>query len=395
VVAETATAAAPTSTTSPSPTPENIPDLSGESIVLPALCDKSSVLASENNARIQAMEDVADAINAQGGIFGARLELRVVDSAGNAEEAQRALARTVRKFGEGPLLLICDPQTETALSEMVNEDEISALGPGDFAERDGMLFGSDATQQEHLGYFLDDLVAHWSERKPQGAGDEIRLALISWPAEVSGVLTSEQFLADLEELGVQVVFQAELPAELDANVFDLIYQIRDNNANVIYTNMRGFGLAELLNGLNNLGLRERFVLGTPAAGYGSQLFEYLGSPTYAQGLFVTSAWSWWSEENIGVQFLATLGNGADVEGWGYIQMAGAVALAQKSLEEAILNEGFEDLSPEAVTRALSTIEDYPVMSGLYSVDYSGGSRSLEGLRTWVAGAASGDLVLTE
>ena len=392
-MSETATAAAPTSTVTLSPTPENIPNLSGESIVLPALCDKSSVLASENNARIQAMEDAANAINAQGGIFGAQLDLRVVDSEGKAEEAQRALARTVRQYGEGPLMLICDPQTEAALREMLNEDEIPALGPGDFAERDGYIFGLDASPQEHLGFFLDELLSHWGDRKPEGSGDEIRLALISWPAEFSGAVTSEPFLADLEELGVQVVFQTELPAELDANIFDQIYQIRDTNANVIYTNMRGFGLAELLNGLNALGLRERFVVGTPAAGYGDQLFEYLGDPGYTQGLYITTAWAWWSEENVGVQFLATLGDGAETGDWGYIQMAGAVALAQRALEEAILNEGFENLSPEAVTSALNSIEDYPVMSGLYSVGYSGGSRSLENLRTWVAGAAPGVLSL--
>ena len=339
------------------------------------------------------MEDAANAINAQGGIFGAQLDLRVVDSEGKAEEAQRALARTVRQYGEGPLMLICDPQTEAALREMLNEDEIPALGPGDFAERDGYIFGLDASPQEHLGFFLDELLSHWGDRKPEGSGDEIRLALISWPAEFSGAVTSEPFLADLEELGVQVVFQTELPAELDANIFDQIYQIRDTNANVIYTNMRGFGLAELLNGLNALGLRERFVVGTPAAGYGDQLFEYLGDPGYTQGLYITTAWAWWSEENVGVQFLATLGDGAETGDWGYIQMAGAVALAQRALEEAILNEGFENLSPEAVTSALSSIEDYPVMSGLYSVGYSGGSRSLENLRTWVAGAAPGVLSL--
>jgi hypothetical protein len=112
-------------------------------------------------------------------------------------------------------------------------------------------------------------------------------------------------------------------------------------------------------------------------------------------LYITSGWSWWTEENVGVQFLATLGNGAESGDWGYIQMAGAVALAQRVLEEAILKEGFEDLSPEAVTSALNSLEDYPVMPGLYSVDYSGGNRSLEDLRAWLAGAAIGDLSIAE
>ncbi len=391
-VAETPTLA-PTQIATPSPTPENIPDLSSETIVLPAFCDQSSLLASSNTARIQAMEDVTNAINAQGGIFGAQLDLRVVDTGVNPEEAERALARTVRQFGEGPLVLVCDPQTEAAISRMLNEDEIPALGPGDFAERNGFVFGLDATPQEHLGFFLDDLYAHWGERKPQGAGDEIRLALLSWPAEFSGPLISEELQADLEDLGIQVVFQAELAADPDANIFDLIYQIRDANANVIFTNLRGFGLAGLLNALNALGLRERFVVGTPGAGYDLQLFEYLADPSYADALYLTSPWSWWTEENVGIQFLAGLGSGADLHDWGYIRMAGAISLAQHALEDAILENGIQSLSPEAVSRALEALEDYPMMSGLFIVDYSGGSRSLENLRIWVAGDEPGKLIL--
>ena len=391
---ETATNA-PTATETASPTPENIPDLSGETIILPALCDQSSLLASSNTARIQAMEDVSNAINAQGGIFGAQLDLRVMDSEGKPEEAQRALARIVRELGEGPLVLICDPQTEAAISGMLNEDEIPALGPADFAERDGFIFGLDASRQEHLGYFLENLFAHWSERKPEGASSEIRLALISWPEEFAGPLTSEEFLADLEDLGIQVVFQAELPTDPDANIFDVIYRIRDANANVIYSNLRGFGLAGLLNALNALGLRGRFVVGTPASGYGTQLFEYLADPAYAERLYLTSTWAWWAEENVGIQFLNTLENGADAHDWGYIQMAGAVGLAQHALEDAILEGRFQALSPEAVAGALEGLEDYPVMSGLFTVDYSGGSRSLNGLRTWVAGTAPGELAISE
>jgi ABC-type branched-subunit amino acid transport system substrate-binding protein len=381
----------PTATATASLTPENIPNLSGETIVLPAFCDQSSPLAGGNASRVRALEDVAAAINAQGGIFGAQLDLRIIDSMGNPEEAQRALARIVRQFGEGPLVLICDPQTETALGEMLTEDEIPALGPADFAERDGYLFGLDATPQEHLGFFLEQLTRNWAELQPAGAGPEIRLALVSWTADVSGLLTSEEFLADLGETEIQVVYQAELPAEPDANIYDLIYQIRDANANVIYTNLRGFGLAALLNGLQELGLTDRFVVGAPAAGYDSQVFEYLSDPANAIGLYLTSGWAWWSEQqNPGIGFLADL-DGAQSNDWGYIQMAGAVALAQYSLQEAILDVGFASLSPEAVFDALMSVEDYPVLSGLFTVDYSGGNRSLQDLRIWVVGEDASQL----
>jgi ABC-type branched-subunit amino acid transport system substrate-binding protein len=390
------TAASPEVTATTSPTPENVPDLTGETIVLPAFCDQSSVLASSNSGRIRAIEDAANAINAAGGIFGAQLDLRIVDTMGNPEEAQRALARIVREFGEGPLVLICDPQTTAALSAMLNEDELPAIGPGDFAERDGFIFGVDATPQQHVGYFIDDLMAHWDERKPEGAANEIRLALISWNAEVSGMLTSEDFLIDLQDLGVQIAYQADLPADLDTDIYDVVYQLRDANANVIFTNFRGFGLAEFLNALQALGLRERFIVGTPSTGYDTQLFEFLADPANAQGLYLTSPWAWWSEaENPGIQMASELGSGEELFDWGYIEMAGAVALAEKALEDAILEVGFASLSPEAVSSALEELVDYLVMSGLFSVDYSGGKRSMDTLRTWQVGTEQGNLQIQD
>lgn len=390
------TAGVATGTATASPTPENIPDLSGETISVPALCDQSSILASGNAGRVMALEDAADTINANGGIFGAEVDLQVIDTKGSPDEARQALARTIRELGEGPLILICDPHTEAALRETLNEQEIPVLGPGDFAERSGFVFGVDATPQQHLGFFIEDLLANWNERKPAGAGNEIRLALISWPPEFSGPLTSEEFLTDLADLGIQIVYQAELPAELNANVFDLIYSLRDANANVIYTNTRGFGLAALLNALQQLGLRQRYVVGAPAPAYDTQFFEYLVDPVNAEGLHLTSAWAWWSEaENPGIPLAGELGAGEGMNDWGYIQMAGAAALAQQALEGAILDVGHAALSPEAVTGALTTLEDYPVMSGVFIVDYSGGNRSLDELRTWVVGAAPGTIEISE
>jgi ABC-type branched-subunit amino acid transport system substrate-binding protein len=386
----------PTATATASPTPENIPALTGETVVLPAFCDQSSILSSGNNGRIQGMEDTQAAINSAGGIFGAELDIRVIDTEGNPEAAQRALAQAVRQFGEVPLVLICDPQTEAALNAMLNEDEVPALGPGDFAERGGFVFGVDATPQEHLGHFIDDLMAHWEERKPEGAADEIRVALISWNAKVSGMLTSEEFLLDLQDLGVQVVYQADLPAELETNLYDVVYQTRDANANVIFTNLRGFGLAGLLNALQSLGLRERFVVGTPGAGYETQLFEYLAEPQFLEGLYVTSPWAWWAEhDHPGIQLAAQLGDGEMTHDWGYLEMAGAVFLAERALEDAILEVGFDELNPETVTDALGALEDYPVASELFTVDYSGGTRSLNGSRTWVAGIEIGSLTLVK
>lgn len=367
----------------PSPTPINAPVLRGETIVLGHLCDASGPNAAAYASRILAAEQAVDAINADGGVFGAEVDLRLADTQGTVDGAQRALARMIRQYGEGPLLLICDPITEAPLSEQLNEDEIPALGPGLFAQEDGYVFGLDATPAAHLEFFLEQLASDWTSLRPEGAGNQIRLALFAWPAALSGELLTEETRTRADGLAVQIVQESELPADLDVNVFDLLYQARDANTNVIYTNARGHGLAALLNALNDLGLRDRFLVAAPAVALDAQTYEYLADPSYAQGLILTSAWSWYAElGSLGEDLAAQAGDFAD---WGYLQTAAAVGLVRHALETAILEDGYDALSPETVNEALESLEDYPALTGVFIVDFSGGNRSLQDLRLWRIG----------
>jgi hypothetical protein len=93
--------------------------------------------------------------------------------------------------------------------------------------------------------------------------------------------------------------------------------------------------------------------------------------------------------------LAALQPEVEDRNWGYLQMAGAVSVARRALEEAILTDGFEDLSPESVFAALEDMQDYPALGGLFVVDYSGNVRSLTELRMWQMGAKDWELFLTE
>ncbi len=379
-----------------SPTPENTPDLSGETIPLIHLCAKSGPLAGANASRIAAVEDMVAAINADGGIFGAELDLHFADTLGTADGATRAETRLLRQFQDASLVLICDPVSEGALQAVLSEDEVLTLSPGFFTHEGGFLFGLDASPSAHLAFWLEDLATNWAGRQPEGAGSQIRLALLTWPAELSGQSASPELLADAADLGVEVVLQSELAADENANVFDFIYAARDANANVIYTNARSFGLAALLNALHDLGLAERFVIAAPGFAYDTQLYDYLFDPSYAQGLYLTSAWAWWSEEqNAGIEFAGDLLAQSSLDGewtdWGYLQMAGAVDLARRALQDAILAEGYDGLSPEAVASALEDLGTYLVLNDLYVVDYSSGARTLANLRVWRVGALPGEL----
>lgn len=381
-----------TATLAPSATPENLPDLSGLTISLVLLCDRSGPLAAANAGRIAAVESSVAALNAAGGLYGAQVAVRFADTLGTAEGAVQAEARMLREFTDAPLVLLCDPQGEGALAEILNEDRIPAIGPGTFAVADEMLFGLEPPPSPALAYFLDDLAANWAARQPESAGSEIRLAVLSWPDEVAGAPVGEEQLAYAESLGVQIVMQGELPAEADANVFDLIYEARDRNANVIYVNAGSFGLAQVLNAVSHLGLRSRLLLAAPGAAYDAGLYDYLADPAFAQGLYLTSSWGWWAENGLGAQHASEL-LPAGVGDWGALQMLGAVDLAIKALRDVTLVGGADALTRSAVTLAIENQVGYAVMDGMVVVDFSGGQRWPVQMRTWQVGGAPGELAL--
>jgi ABC-type branched-subunit amino acid transport system substrate-binding protein len=381
-----------TATLAPSATPENLPNLSGLTISLVLLCDRSGPLAAANAARIAAVERSVAALNAAGGLYGAQVAVRFADTLGTAEGAVQAEARMLREFSDAPLVLLCDSHSEGALAEVLNEDRIPAIGPGAFAVPGEMLFGLEPPPSQALAYFLDDLVANWAARQPADAGTEIRLAVFSWPTEWAGAAGTPELLAYAESLGVQVVMHSELPAEADANVFDLIYEARDRNANVIYVNAGSFGLAQVLNAVSHLGLRSRLLLAAPGAAYDAALYDYLADPAFAQGVYLTSSWGWWAESGLGAQHASELlPEGAG--DWGSLQMLGAVDLAVKALRDVTLVGGADALTRSAVTLALENQVGYAVMDGLVVIDFSDDQRWPVQMRTWQVGGAPGELIL--
>lgn len=382
----------PEPTFTPSPTPLDVPDLSGQSVPLILLCDKSGPLAATDAARIAAVEAMAASINASGGLFGAQLDLQVGDTRGTVDGAETAEARLRREVEDVSLIIICDELTQGAVSETLNEDGIPALAPGAFAAEDGQLFGFDASPSQHLAYFIEDLAANWAQRRPAGAGAEIRLAILSWPAEMVGQAATPELLAYAESLGIEIVLQAELAPETNANSFDFIYDARDKNVNVIYINARSFGLAETLNAVSNLGLRERFVLGAPAIAYDTDFYSYLADPAFAEGIYLTSAWAWWAEENPGVERARAL-LGDDWTDWSFLPLAGSVDLARRVFEDILIDGSVTDITPQSVSGALENLAGYPVLDAVYVIDYASGQRTLQQLRTWQAGPAAGELIL--
>lgn len=396
---------APLATPTTLTTREGAPDLSGAHIPLYFFCGRSGPWAGFNQSRILAAADMVAAINRSGGIFGAQLDLELVDTGGSAQIAQSAYSRTRRLDDNLLLLLICDAAAEIALAPQLLEDGLPSLTPGlagveYYALQDGPLFAFTPLPEDQFAYWLNYLRANWENLKPEGAGSEIRLALVSWPQEAGGAVNNPATLALAAELEIELVLNIQIEASPDADLYDVVYQARDVNANAIYISAAGYAPPEILNALNALGLRERMLVAGAGSAFNASLEPYLFNPAYAVNTYLTLGTRWWSDEEYSaIQFAREIfaGNARQPEQQdaAYLATLGAVDIARRAFEDAILSAGFEDLDADALAQALAALEGYEVLGGLYLLDYTQGRRAPQALQLRRFGTQVNELVLIE
>lgn len=402
----TRTAAPPsaTATAQPTPTPQGGPNLSGERITIYHLCDSSGDFAAFNFAQIWAAQDMVAAINAAGGIFGAELDLTFMDTGGTAAGAQAAYAR-LNALDDAPILIItCDAPTELALAPLVEDDDIPTLGPGlapleYYTDIGGALFAYRVPVDVQFTGWLNYLIANWDAIKPQGAGDQIRLALAGWPAEQGGALDIEAAETYAAGLGLEIVLVSELAAQRSANVYDFLFAARDANANAIYATTRAYGTAELLNGLNALGLAERFIFAGPDLAFDG-LDDYLLDEENLDGVFLTSSQAAWSQGDnpaiqLAIQLFAENDRQDSDQTQSYLATLAAVDLARHAIEVAVLEEGLEGLDAAAVRSVLRDLDGYLVLEGLYVASFAPNLRYPLLMQTYRIDPDSGQPVLQQ
>jgi ABC-type branched-subunit amino acid transport system substrate-binding protein len=188
-------------------------DLTGETITIYHFGDLSGPYAAITGPLIHGAEDAVAAINEAGGLYGATLALKFADTAGSIDEAVAAYDRFTGE-GENPLVMITYGSGEVeALAQRFAEDKIVNLTAGlsarGFYVDSGYTFGLGPIYPDQIGAVMAFLKDNWDTYKPADAGDEIKLAYLSWPTAFGqGALTDES-RAYLADLGIEVV--AERP----------------------------------------------------------------------------------------------------------------------------------------------------------------------------------------
>lgn len=387
---------APPPTEVPEPTEEPIeepteeplagpPDLTGETITLYHFGDLSGPYASITSPLIYGAEDAVKAINEAGGIYGAMIELEFADDAGNIDEAVAAYDRFTAE-GEKPVLMISYGSGEAeALAQRFAEDKIVNLSAGLSAKAfygagSGYTFGLGPIYTDQLGYVMEFLVNNWETYKPAEAGEEVKLAYISWPTAFGqGGLTDES-RAYLGELGVEIVVEETYDVSPTADTTTAILNAQAAGANVIWTNTLAFGPAAILNDLNALGLRDQFVVAGDNWAMDLATYAFLADPAFGVGFIAPFPYLWWTDtDNPGVQYAQQVFEANERQpgehNVGYLLLVAAIDITKRAITHAIDTVGFENLTGEAVHDALIELSPFDALDGVSRVDFSGDNRS--------------------
>jgi branched-chain amino acid transport system substrate-binding protein len=324
-------------------------------------------------------------LNETGGIFGATIELQFADTGGSVDEAVAAYDRFTTEDDNVLMFILYGSPESEALYERVFEDKIPVLSAGlsslaFYGIPDGYMFGLGPIYPDQFGHFLDYAIANWDTMKPEGAGDEINVALLSWPGAFGqGALTDES-RAYAASLGVNIVWEETYDLSPTADTTTAILNAEAAGANVIYTNTLAFGPAVLLNDLNNLGIRDQFVVAGCNWSMDVGTFAFLADPSYAYGFYAPFPFAWWSEtDNPSIQLahelFATYERTPGEQNVGRLLIMGGIDMAKDMIERAILEVGFENLTGEAIYNQLIQLSGYEIMGGLATADFTDGRRA--------------------
>ncbi len=360
-------------------------NLEGETITFYHFGDLSGPYAAITGPLIHGMEDAVAEINANGGLRGATVKIEFSDDGGSVDEAVAIYDRYTSEDDNILIMFTYGSGEAEALASRFVEDEIPTLTSGlssvaFYGEGSGYTFGLGPIYPDQFGAFLDYAVANWDDIKPASAGDEIKLAYLSWPGAFGQGALTDETRAYAEELGVEIVIEEIYDLAPTADTTTALLNAQAAGANVIWTNTLAFGPAALMNGIGALGLQDEFVLAGNNWAMDLATYAFVSDPALAVGLYSPLSYLWWNDvEHPGVQqaeaMFAANERDAGEHSVGYLLLAAAVDVAVQAIENSIDEVGFDALTGTDVQRALTEMGPYEGLQGVIVLDFSDGSRS--------------------
>jgi ABC-type branched-subunit amino acid transport system substrate-binding protein len=227
---------------------------------------------------------------------------------------------------------------------------------------------------------MEFLTENWDTYRPADAGDEVKLAYLSWPTAFGQGGLNDESRAFLNGLGIEIVAEETYDVSPTADTTTAILNAQAAGANVIWTNTLAFGPAAILNDLNALGIRDQFVVAGDNWAMDLATYAFLADPAYGVGLIAPFPYLWWTDtDNSGVQFAQGLFDAneraAGEHNVGYLLLVAGIDMAAQAITHVIDTVGYENLTGEAVHTALVEMSPFEALDGVLRLDYSGDSRS--------------------
>ena len=358
----------------------------GESLVVYQQAGLTGPLATlMGTGFISATQDAIEQINAEGGVCGVMLSVRIEDTQ-YALEQEIQVYEQFRAEDPKPLFITTANSAATiALKDRVVEDEIVNLATGVHTQSiydppNGYTVGMVPIYSDQFAGFLQFVHSNWAEIKPEGAGDSITVGVIGWANAFGAGATTPESLAFAESLGITVLPLEEQPVDPSADVTGQLQNLLVNGANVIYMQSLSFSIVQVISTLHAMGFYDQVVLGSVNWGMNRDVLNILGeNAPLAAGYYGVFPYLWWTDADApGVQqaleTFAAKGYPEHDKAFTYLLLYSAMFGIADVLTVALNNVGFDGLNGAEFLKAMQQMGTISA-AGVFEMNVEGSNRA--------------------
>ena len=336
----------------------------GETIVIYQAAGLTGPLAQIlGDGFINGSNDAVERINAEGGVCGVMMELRLEDSQYDPEQEVAIYERYQAEEPAPVMHLTYGSGAAIALKERVTEDQVPHITAGlsdeaFYLPRGGYTFGTGPIYSDQFAGFLTWLQDNWADVKPAEAGDEIVVGVIGWANAFGAGATTPTALAYAEERGITVLPLESQEISPTADVTGQLQNLLANGANVIYVQSLSFGPAQVIGTLRALQAWDSVVVGGVNWSLNTDVVNILGeNAALMDGYYGVMPSYWWNDtDNPGVQMaledFAASGLPEAKKDVGYLLSYGQMFAVANILRHAMNTVGFDGLTGQTVFEAM-------------------------------------------
>ena len=253
-------------------------------------------------------QDAIEQINAEGGVCGVMLTLRLEDTQYVLEQEVQVYEQYRTETPKPLFITTSNSAAAIALKDRVVEDEIVNIATGVHTQAlydppNGYTVGMVPIYSDQFAGFLQFVHDNWADIKPEGAGDDITVGVIGWANAFGAGATTPEALAFAESLGITVLPLEQQPIDPSADVTGQLQNLLVDGANVIYMQAISFSITQVIGTLHALGFYDQVVVGSVNWGMNRDVLNILGANApLAAGYYGVFPYLWWTDSDApGVQ----------------------------------------------------------------------------------------------